>query len=59
MIIKGTKGEYKVERNSFLGRGAFGVVYVAIKRISKGKLPNSESTQYEYEEVVMKEFKKS
>ena len=33
-IIKGKKGEYKIEPDHFLGRGGFGIVYVAIRRFS-------------------------
>ena len=35
-IIMGNKGEYKIDREKFLGRGGFGIVYVAYRKFKKG-----------------------
>ena len=32
-VIKGNKGDYKIDKSQFVGKGGFGIVYVALRKI--------------------------
>ena len=58
-IINSSNAQYKVDKDKFLGKGAFGVVYGAIRKYPIKPKKESEDIRYEYQRVVIKQFKKS
>ena len=48
--IVGKCGRYKIDKNAFLGRGGFGIVYGGIAKI----LDNTNEDKVTYREVAIK-----